>query len=387
MKIRNFRNEFYFLSNMYPCNVHGYKCAEAAFQAAKCANPADRKPFKTMNGFDAKKMGKYVQLRPDWEEIKLDVMYAALKCKFTENAWLGKKLVATGDAYLEEANTWGDTFWGTVGGLGENHLGKLLMVLREELGGKPEPELEDSADILKLTLDALEDDRRVTDFLENVDSEYDEYFDAEEHEYKVRVKWSFNAKCGLRVTINTGKACIETWSQDERYAMPIGDELLEKLNKLAEYLYSWEPEHIPTTCEKLRGVSCDGGRHDYYVEYWDAMMERLDGEYGSDESWRDETIDYRKVVNEDWVAGCGDYVTKFMRDAYRKAYTTEREDEPEIHVRKSYELRQFEALQEKQKREDPRKIWAQKKQTPSWMPNYKSEEPAVKSGVTVKWVD
>ena len=42
------------------------------------------------------------------------------------------KLLATGDAYLEEGNTWGDRIWGTVDGQGENRLGKILMQVRDE---------------------------------------------------------------------------------------------------------------------------------------------------------------------------------------------------------------------------------------------------------------
>lgn len=45
---------------------------------------------------------------------------------------LQEKLLATGDAYLEEGNTWGDRIWGTVDGQGENRLGQILMQVREE---------------------------------------------------------------------------------------------------------------------------------------------------------------------------------------------------------------------------------------------------------------
>lgn len=249
-----------------------------------------------------------------------------------------------------------------------------------------EVKLDTDDKFLELILETMRDGKRLTDMLDWADAEYDEYFDAEEHEYKVRAKWSFETKRGM-ITVDSEKGTVELEGKFGKQSKYIDDDIVEKLGRVADHMYSWEPERIPTTREKLNGVACDGGKHSYYVEYWDAMMERLDGEFAQDESWRDETIDYRKVVNEDWVAGCGDYVTKFMRDAYGKTYTTDRKDEPEIHVRKSYELRQFEALQEKQKREDPRKIWATPKQTPSWMPSYKTEEPAVKSGVTVKWVD
>lgn len=46
---------------------------------------------------------------------------------------LAQKLIATGNAYLEEGNQWGDKFWGTVNGNGENMLGKILMKERDIL--------------------------------------------------------------------------------------------------------------------------------------------------------------------------------------------------------------------------------------------------------------
>ncbi len=55
--------------------------------------------------------------------------------KFTQNPDLLSKLLATGDAELIEGNTWGDRVWGVdlYRGAGENHLGKILMRIRDEL--------------------------------------------------------------------------------------------------------------------------------------------------------------------------------------------------------------------------------------------------------------
>lgn len=72
-------------------------------------------------------------MRRDWEDIKYDAMYNCVKAKFEQNPDLAEKLIATGDAYLEEGNTWGDRIWGTVNGIGQNHLGKILMRVRQEL--------------------------------------------------------------------------------------------------------------------------------------------------------------------------------------------------------------------------------------------------------------
>ena len=72
-------------------------------------------------------------MRSDWEEVKNKVMYEIVLAKFTQNSDLKEKLLATGDEHLEEGNTWGDTIWGTVDGVGENRLGKILMRVRDEL--------------------------------------------------------------------------------------------------------------------------------------------------------------------------------------------------------------------------------------------------------------
>ena len=58
-----------------------------------------------------------------------DIVYA----KFSQNPILRQKLINTQDMILIENNTWNDTFWGVCNGVGENHLGKILMEVREEL--------------------------------------------------------------------------------------------------------------------------------------------------------------------------------------------------------------------------------------------------------------
>jgi predicted NAD-dependent protein-ADP-ribosyltransferase YbiA (DUF1768 family) len=45
----------------------------------------------------------------------------------------GDRLLETGNLYIEETNTWNDTYWGVCGGKGRNKLGKILMVIREDL--------------------------------------------------------------------------------------------------------------------------------------------------------------------------------------------------------------------------------------------------------------
>ena len=74
-----------------------------------------------------------VKLRSDWEDVKLGTMLEVCRAKFTQNPQLAKRLLATGDEELVEGNNWGDTFWGKVDGKGQNHLGRILMQIRDAL--------------------------------------------------------------------------------------------------------------------------------------------------------------------------------------------------------------------------------------------------------------
>ena len=66
-------------------------------------------------------------------------MEEIVRAKFRQNTELADKLLATGDAYLEEGNTWGDRVWGTVNGSGANRLGVILMQIRAEIKSGEEP--------------------------------------------------------------------------------------------------------------------------------------------------------------------------------------------------------------------------------------------------------
>lgn len=144
--ISTFRDEYDFLSNFYPCSIvyqgMWYQNAEAAFQAQKCINEEDKQVFCGLPAAKAKRHGRQVKLRPDWESVKIGLMAEIVKAKFSQNIHLAKKLLATGDRQLFEKNTWGDTFWGVDGctGEGENHLGQILMQVRRELAQEGEQE-------------------------------------------------------------------------------------------------------------------------------------------------------------------------------------------------------------------------------------------------------
>lgn len=135
-KIDSFRGEYHFLSNFYetPVCVYGikYPNAEAAFQAQKCVLPEEAEAFKTMSPQMAKRYGRMVQLKPNWEQIKDSVMLTVVRAKF-KNPVLKDLLLNTGAAELIEGNRWGDTYWGVCNGKGKNRLGEILMTVRTEI--------------------------------------------------------------------------------------------------------------------------------------------------------------------------------------------------------------------------------------------------------------
>jgi len=142
-RITEFQGPYRFLSNFYPAQVEfeglSYPTVEHAYQSAKTLNMDDRKRIAAApTPAAAKAAGRAMQpLRPDWDTAKFQVMETCLRYKFTQHPDLRAALLATGDAHLEEGNTWNDTIWGTVNGVGDNRLGKLLMKIRSELRGAP----------------------------------------------------------------------------------------------------------------------------------------------------------------------------------------------------------------------------------------------------------
>ena len=131
-----FRNQFAFLSNMYPCTIampdgFTYRCAEAAFQAQKTNDPSEKLRFTSLSGPDAKRLGRRIKLRPDWNECRVTAMRQVIDAKF-RNPVLAEQLKTVSGEIVED-NTWNDRFWGRCNGTGENRLGILLMEKRDTL--------------------------------------------------------------------------------------------------------------------------------------------------------------------------------------------------------------------------------------------------------------
>lgn len=138
MRIERFRGKHEFLSNFAPTIIKYdgilFTSVETAFQAAKTMDMELRKRMARYTPAEAKRAGRHLNLRPDWESVKEDIMYELLKKKFQSDAFGYKsKLLETGDAELIEGNTHKDTYWGVCGGVGKNRLGYLLMKVRDTL--------------------------------------------------------------------------------------------------------------------------------------------------------------------------------------------------------------------------------------------------------------
>lgn len=141
MVINSFKGEYSWLSNMYPSPVKyqgvAYTCAESAYQSAKTLVPEEKALFLSVNGYQAKKLGRQITLRADWNEVRIEVMCAVVLSKFLSSPELYARLLATEDAHILEGNYWHDNFWGSCtctkcsSIVGQNYLGRILMTIRD----------------------------------------------------------------------------------------------------------------------------------------------------------------------------------------------------------------------------------------------------------------
>lgn len=144
--IDRFDGTWRFLSNFYPWPLRWegieYPTAEHAYQAGKTDDLATRLVIAgTATPKGAKLRGRRVTLRDGWEDrVRTEVMIGVLHAKFTPYRQRVRALLDTRPAVLIEGNHWHDQTWGncTCGRPacrphGENRLGILLMMLRDEL--------------------------------------------------------------------------------------------------------------------------------------------------------------------------------------------------------------------------------------------------------------
>lgn len=142
--IKEFRYNYNFLSNFSRTpvlyNDIFFNTSEHAYQWAKCETDVDRSLILSCKTpTEVKRCGHSIKCDiKKWDSNKINVMEEILKCKFS-NPILKKKLLDTGDSELIEGNYWHDLYWGDCycrtckNTQGLNHLGKLLMKIRNEL--------------------------------------------------------------------------------------------------------------------------------------------------------------------------------------------------------------------------------------------------------------
>lgn len=141
--LNGFRDEYSFLSNMYEFEVEykglTFKSSEHLYQFLK-VNPSapDAKKWQDLiQNAPHGKIAKSIVKKPgfpnrkvkDFDEFRIKAMKIALWAKFKQPE-MAKKLLETKDMALVEHNYWKDDFFGVYQGMGQNHLGRLLMELR-----------------------------------------------------------------------------------------------------------------------------------------------------------------------------------------------------------------------------------------------------------------
>jgi ribA/ribD-fused uncharacterized protein len=145
MAITSFKGPNLFLSNYAEVRAGDYRTGEHGFQARKAKHKQDHDRIaECATPGQAKRMGRSVTLRDDWEEVKIATMAEVLWEKFGRSPLI-ERLLETGEQTLIEGNSWGDQFWGATwndnGDLeGRNVLGRLLMLIRDYRHGPVDQE-------------------------------------------------------------------------------------------------------------------------------------------------------------------------------------------------------------------------------------------------------
>lgn len=138
--IKEFRNEYEWLSNFYPVRIKLGNFIYPSVEHAYVSMKNDQKDWKlycsrnSISASEVKHKGGKIELRDNWENIKIPVMFKCLKFKFKQEP-LRTKLLNTGNEHIQEGNWWNDCYWGVClkTGKGENNLGKMIMEIRKRL--------------------------------------------------------------------------------------------------------------------------------------------------------------------------------------------------------------------------------------------------------------
>jgi len=139
--INSFRGEYGWLSNMFPCKInykgHSFISVENAYMWEKCPNDESWLKICLYREPNAvKRLSSSIELISDWDYLKKIVMLDLLRIKFNQEPFK-TNLIATGDQNIQEGNAWNDKFWGVClksdPNEGENHLGRIIMKIRNEI--------------------------------------------------------------------------------------------------------------------------------------------------------------------------------------------------------------------------------------------------------------
>ena len=140
-QIHDLVKEYFYLCNFYMRDME-YKGryftnAEAAYQAEKCINDEDKDAFALGGLFSdptpARDHGQEVPIVDDWDDRRVEIMYDVIKEKFLQNPDLALRLLKTSPCLITKGDRFGDTFWGLTQNGGENHLGNILMYIRDNV--------------------------------------------------------------------------------------------------------------------------------------------------------------------------------------------------------------------------------------------------------------
>lgn len=133
-------NEFACFSNFYPSKITidgtEWLTVEHYFQAMKSTSESDRENVRVASTpGQAKKLGRSLPLREDWEQVKTEIMLKGLRAKFKQHHPFRETLLKSGDRLIYEDSPY-DRVWGTgvlkSVGKGQNLLGQALMKVRAE---------------------------------------------------------------------------------------------------------------------------------------------------------------------------------------------------------------------------------------------------------------
>ena len=125
----------------HPINLQGtyWSTVEHYYQAQKFVGTPDAVVIPVIHAAPTPEQAAALgrdrtrSVRPDWEQVKIQVMHEAVLIKFLTHIDIQSILISTGDRLIVE-NSPTDCYWGCGGDkTGQNHLGKILMSVRQEI--------------------------------------------------------------------------------------------------------------------------------------------------------------------------------------------------------------------------------------------------------------